>query len=122
MGTGSMTLFRDKTMNTPRKKEVKVDIGRVLEFLFPPGLQHPLVAGRLIAYGMYGPLDDNLCLHSGEKGEGGGEEQSNEWKDANEASMGRGEERSDDWNIVSCVGWRIVLAMSKVTSGRLLVM
>ena len=69
MGGGTMHgPFRDKTMNTPRPKSHRVDLDRVLEFLFPRGLQHPLVAGRLIAYGMYGPLDDNLCLHSGEKG------------------------------------------------------
>ena len=55
-------------MNTPRPKTAKVDLNRLLDFLFPPGLQHPLVAGRLVAFGMYGPLDDNLCLHSGEKG------------------------------------------------------
>ncbi|GMH98657.1 hypothetical protein TrST_g471 [Triparma strigata] len=60
--------FRDSTMRTPRPKSHRVDLDRVLEFLFPAGFQHPLVAGRLIAYGMYGPLDDNLCLHSGEKG------------------------------------------------------
>ena len=46
----------------------KVSMDNLLEFLFPPGFQHPLVAGRLIAFGMYGPLDSNLCLHSGEKG------------------------------------------------------
>ena len=55
-------------MNTPRPASSKVDIKQLIKFLFPPGLQHPLVAGRLIAFGMYGPLDDNLRLHSGEKG------------------------------------------------------
>jgi len=60
--------FRDKTMNTPRPSNHRVDIKQLIKFLFPPGLQHPLVAGRLIAFGMYGPLDDNLRLHSGEKG------------------------------------------------------
>lgn len=55
-------------MNTPRPISQKVDINELVEFLLPPKLQHPLVAGRLIAFGMYGPLDENLCLHSGEKG------------------------------------------------------
>lgn len=73
--------FRDKTMTTPRPKSHRVNLDRVLEFLFPAGFQHPLVAGRLIAYGMYGPLDDNLCLHSGEKVRSGEEWRAEEQSD-----------------------------------------
>ncbi|CAM9694874.1 unnamed protein product [Heterosigma akashiwo] len=38
-------------------------------FLFPPGLQHPLSTGRLFAFGLYGPLDENSQLRSGHKGQ-----------------------------------------------------
>lgn len=46
----------------------RVNISELLAFLFPAGFQHPLVAGRLIAFGMYGPLDSKLQLCSGERG------------------------------------------------------
>ena len=49
-------------------RKYQVDLERLLDFLFPKGYQHPLVAGRLIAFGFYGPLDDSLNLRSGQKG------------------------------------------------------
>jgi hypothetical protein len=42
-----------------------VHIDDIIRYLFPTNLQHPLVAGRLISYGLYGPLDENLCLRTG---------------------------------------------------------
>jgi len=46
----------------------RIDLERLITFLFPAGYQHPLVAGRLIAFGFYGPLDDKLNLRSGQRG------------------------------------------------------
>ncbi len=42
-----------------------MDLDALIRFLFPPNLQHPLVAGRLIVYGLYGPLDDQMGLRTG---------------------------------------------------------
>jgi len=47
----------------------RIDLERLISFLFPSGYQHPLVAGRLIAFGFYGPLDDKLNLRSGRRGD-----------------------------------------------------
>jgi len=62
--------YRNKftSTNNPLPRSSKVLVSDLLEFLFPPGFQHPLVAGRLIAFGMYGPFDEQLRLSSGEKG------------------------------------------------------
>ena len=43
----------------------KVHIDDLIKFLFPVNLQHSLVAGRLIVYGLYGPLDEHLQLRTG---------------------------------------------------------
>jgi hypothetical protein len=45
-----------------------VDLDRLLDFIFPSYLQHPLAASRLFAFGMYGPLDSDNMLRSGPKG------------------------------------------------------
>jgi hypothetical protein len=62
--------YRDKFVNTNAAlpKTSSVHIEELMRFLFPAGLQHPLVAGRLVAFGMYGPLDPQGNLSSGEKG------------------------------------------------------
>lgn len=44
------------------------DINDLLSFIFPKNLQHPLAAGRLFAFAMYGPLDNNNRIRSGIKG------------------------------------------------------
>lgn len=49
-------------------KRMRVNLDRLVEFLFPKNCQHPLVAGRLIAFGLYGPLDEQLNLRSGFRG------------------------------------------------------
>ncbi|CAM9801009.1 unnamed protein product [Discosporangium mesarthrocarpum] len=41
----------------------------VLNFVFPPTLQHPLSTGRLYAFGLYGPLDEHSQLRSGRGGQ-----------------------------------------------------
>lgn len=45
-----------------------VDINELLRFVFPRGLQHPLSTGRLYAFALYGPLDENAHLRAGLKG------------------------------------------------------
>lgn len=52
-----------------RKREGKVDVEELLDFIFPKSLQHPLSTGRLYAFGMYGPLDSNAQLRSGQNGD-----------------------------------------------------
>lgn len=42
-----------------------VHIDDLIRFLFPVNLQHSLVAGRLIVFGLYGPLDEHLQLRTG---------------------------------------------------------
>ena len=46
----------------------KFDIESLINFIFPSTLQHPLAAGRLFAFALCGPLDDNLCIRTGFKG------------------------------------------------------
>lgn len=45
--------------------EAKVDVNELLEFIFPCSLQHPLTTGRLYAFAMHGPLDENANLRAG---------------------------------------------------------
>ena len=61
---GDSNAFGKSTSNVPGDG-VKID--DLVAFLFPENLQHPLVAGRLIVYGLYGPLDDQLRLRTGPK-------------------------------------------------------
>lgn len=46
----------------------KFDIESLISFIFPTSLQHPLAAGRLFAFALCGPLDDNLCIRTGFQG------------------------------------------------------
>jgi hypothetical protein len=43
----------------------KFDLESLVQFIFPSSLQHPLASGRLFAFAMYGPLDENLCIRTG---------------------------------------------------------
>lgn len=54
-----------KPINAKQQSAAKVHIDDLVRFLFPINLQHALVAGRLIVYGMYGPLDEHLQLRTG---------------------------------------------------------
>ena len=45
----------------------RVDIDDLISFVFPPNVQHPLAAGRLYCYSLYGPADDSNKLRSGFK-------------------------------------------------------
>lgn len=47
----------------------KVDVEDLLNFIFPLNLQHPLSTGRLYAFGMYGPLDEDGNLRAGHNGQ-----------------------------------------------------
>jgi hypothetical protein len=46
----------------------KFDLESLLDFIFPSELQHPLAAGRLFAFGYYGPLDEQGNIRTGIKG------------------------------------------------------
>lgn len=62
-------LNSDRGLGTDtRKQDGKVDVKELLEFVFPTALQHPLSTGRLYAFGMYGPLDENTKLRAGHNG------------------------------------------------------
>jgi hypothetical protein len=52
----------------PVKDKFQVDIRDIIDFIFPSNLQHPLAAGRLFAFGMYGPLDEDNMLRTGPRG------------------------------------------------------
>ena len=55
-------------VNTANRRAQLVDVDALIKFVFPPELQHPMSTGRLLAFGMYGPLDDEARLRSGHKG------------------------------------------------------
>lgn len=57
-----------RTASVASTKSADVDLDQLLDFLFPPHLQHPNSAGRLFVFGLYGPLDGKARLRSGEKG------------------------------------------------------
>lgn len=46
----------------------KFHLEDLIQFIFPPNLQHPLASARLIAFGLYGPLDEHGHLRSGRGG------------------------------------------------------
>lgn len=50
----------------PTKFQVRLE--DIIDFIFPSILQHPLTAGRLFAYGMYGPLAEDKTLRTGPRG------------------------------------------------------
>ena len=50
------------------KGKFQVDVNDVIDFIFPEMLQHPLAAGRLFCYGLYGPLDENNEMRTGPRG------------------------------------------------------
>lgn len=49
------------------EQQVAVDIDKLFSFIFPKNIQHPLTAGRLFIYSLYGPLDPNNNIRSGYK-------------------------------------------------------
>lgn len=65
---GRSAAFNFGTGNNPIDEKFKFDLDTLIRFLFPTSLQHPLVAGRLICFGLYGPLDEHGQLRSGPKG------------------------------------------------------
>lgn len=50
----------------PTKFQVRLE--DIMDFIFPSILQHPLTAGRLFAYGLYGPLGEDKTLRTGPRG------------------------------------------------------
>ena len=62
-----MCSMENSTSLDPTDK-FKFELESLIEFVFPATLQHPLAAGRLIAFGMYGPLDKNNHIRTGIKG------------------------------------------------------
>ena len=49
------------------EQQVTVDLNELLLFIFPKHIQHPLTAGRLFIYSLYGPLDSEQNIRSGFK-------------------------------------------------------
>lgn len=49
------------------EQQIAVDIDELFSFIFPKHIQHPLTAGRLFMYSLYGPLDTENNLRSGFK-------------------------------------------------------
>jgi hypothetical protein len=47
--------------------DINIDLEELLDFLFPRSIQYPLVAARLFAFALYGPLDSSNNLRSGFK-------------------------------------------------------
>ncbi|CAK4068066.1 unnamed protein product [Aphanomyces euteiches] len=45
-----------------------VSLDALMQFLFPPNVQHANSTGRLFVFALYGPLDSKSRLRSGEKG------------------------------------------------------
>lgn len=56
-----------QTRRKPREK-FQVRLDDVIDFIFPQMLQHPLAAGRLFSYGLYGPLDEDNNMRTGPRG------------------------------------------------------
>eukprot|EP01038_Epipyxis_sp_PR26KG_P014865 gene14865-19981_t len=52
---------------TNKQDKFQFHIDTLLDFLFPPSIQHSLVAGRLIAFGLCGPLVNGRII-TGKKG------------------------------------------------------
>lgn len=66
---GSNTEEECTVHDHPANQQGKVDVAKLLDFIFPKSLQHPLSTGRLFAFGMYGPLDANGKLRAGHNGQ-----------------------------------------------------
>lgn len=62
------TLISTNQGGTFTPDKFKFDIESLISFIFPTSLQHPLAAGRLFAFALCGPLDDNLCIRTGFQG------------------------------------------------------
>lgn len=58
----------DGSSSISASKSAQVDLDQLLNFIFPPQIQHPNSAGRLFVFALYGPLDTKARLRSGEKG------------------------------------------------------
>ena len=62
------TGINKNTTSFIKDNKFQVEINKLLTFLFPPELQHPLTAGRLYLFGDCGPLDEHGQLRTGYKG------------------------------------------------------
>lgn len=60
--------FGEDDVSRVKRRSEKVDVEELLSFIFPSNLQHPLSTGRLYAFGIYGPLDEEGNLRAGHKG------------------------------------------------------
>ncbi|KAF0713419.1 Aste57867_4356 [Aphanomyces stellatus] len=54
--------------NNADASRAMVGLDALMNFLFPPNIQHPNSTGRLFVFSLYGPLDAKSRLRSGEKG------------------------------------------------------
>lgn len=64
------TASSSATMGFTKKDDnkFKFHVDDLIRFIFPISLQHPLAAGRLFAFALNGPLDDNLQIRTGASG------------------------------------------------------
>jgi len=59
---------RSVSTMVPKPDKYQISVEGVFDFLFPKECQHPLVAGRLFAFGICGPLNEKGQLPSGISG------------------------------------------------------
>jgi hypothetical protein len=55
------------TVREASKRAQLVDLEDLVKFVFPSELQHAMSTGRMLAFGLYGPLDGDARLRSGHK-------------------------------------------------------
>lgn len=65
MDTETLASPQSPFETTQRRLQSSVQLRDVLDFVFPAHLQHPLSLGRLYAFALYGPLDENNQLRGG---------------------------------------------------------
>ena len=57
----------ENTALSNKSSKYQIDLEKLLTFIFPSELQHPLAASRLVVYALYGPLDEDNNLRTGIK-------------------------------------------------------
>lgn len=63
-----MNLTGGRTLPQFPEDRFKFTLNSLLNFVFPVSLQHPLAAGRLFCFALYGPLDVYGNIRTGPKG------------------------------------------------------
>ena len=63
-----MNLSGGRTIPQFSEDRFRFSLESLLDFVFPSSLQHPLAAGRLFCFALYGPLDIYGNIRTGPKG------------------------------------------------------